>query len=270
MKNKLSLFFRSFLLQGFWNSAQMQNIGFLFIVMPTLKRIYKDDKTGYRRAIARNLEAFNSNPVLSVYSIGALIKQEEKLAALPEAARASEEREWRIIKVGLSNTAASLGDRLFWATLKPLSLVLCFVILFAGETEFLHEEGFKGGFYFTVGLALAGSLLLYNLPAIVARYRGLSDSYYGTEDTFYGLIKINWNKIINFLKTLGQVFTVFIIFFGLYVRFRREAVDADSITRVSLLLAFIILSIFMKKLNIPNIFLYLIGTMVFAVASFLA
>ena len=47
-------------------------------------------------------------------------------------------------------------------------------------------------------------------------------------------------------------------------------IDEDFIARASLLVAFMVLSIFMKKLNIPNIFLYVIATVVFAAASFLA
>jgi mannose/fructose/N-acetylgalactosamine-specific phosphotransferase system component IID len=249
----------------------MQNLGVLFIVGPSLKRIYNNDKDGYRRAVARNLEAFNSNPVMSTYSIGAMIKQEEKISAcLNEQDRYDEEREWRIIKIGTANTAASLGDRLFWATLKPLSLVLCFVVLFGVEADVLQEEVFQGELLFVVFLALAGSFLLYNLPALAARYGGLVYSYGGDEENFYGLVKINWNKIIYFLKTLGQIFTVIVIFYGLYIRFKGTTLDPDTITRLSLLIAFIILSIFMRKLNIPNIFLYLIATVVFSVASFLA
>ena len=123
---------------------------------------------------------------------------------------------------------------------------------------------------FSVLLAIIGSLLVYNIPALAARYKGFLDSYNGNEDNFYGLINLNWNKVIAFLKTLGQIFTVFIIFFGLYIRFKDAMLDADFIARASLLIAFIVLSMFMKKLSIPNIFLYVIATVVFAAASFLA
>jgi PTS system mannose-specific IID component len=270
IKDNLKIFCRTFLLQGFWNYGKLQNVGLLFITEPALKRLHSANPPMYKRSLARTLEAFNSNPVMSTYSIGAMLKQEEKIAVCPLAELHDEEREWRIIRSSTANTAASIGDRLFWATLKPLSLVLCFVILSAGEIHVLKEEMYRGEMLFSVLLAIGGSLLVYNIPAIAARYKGFLDSYNGTEDNFYGLINLNWNKVIAFLKTLGQIFTVFIIFFGLYIRFKDAMLDADFITRASLLVAFIVLSMFMKKLSIPNIFLYVIATVVFAAASFLA
>jgi len=263
-------FLRTFFLQGFWNYAQMQNIGMLFILLPSLKRIYKGDKEGLKRAIARNMEAFNSQPVMSAYSIGAMIQQEQKIAAALPFARPEEEREYRIIRVSAANTAASIGDRLFWATLKPLSLVVFFVILFGGETQVFGEELPLHNIIFTVSFALIGSLLIYNVPAFVTRFKGLIDSYSGSENDFYGLIKINWNKLLYFLKTLGQIFTVFVIFYGLYIKFRGSAADIDSVTRLSLLAAFIVLGIVMKKLNMPGIILYIAATGVFVAASLLA
>ncbi|MDR0734806.1 MAG: PTS system mannose/fructose/sorbose family transporter subunit IID [Elusimicrobiota bacterium] len=279
MKILLSVFLRSYLLQGFWNYAQMQNIGALFALTPALKYIYKKDAEGLRHAVARNVEAFNTNPVLSTYSLGALIGQERKISATPivsapslsaAPSRQDEEREYRIIRAGTANTAASLGDRLFWATLKPLSLVLCLTILFGAQVQILHEDMPSGGAVFEAALAVIASLLLYNVPATAARIKGLADSFRGTEDDFYGLIKINWNKIIYFLKTLGQVFTVFVIFCGLYLRFSGESVNVDLAARFALCAAFVVLSVFMKKLNIPNMFLYLGATAFFTAASLLA
>ena len=270
MKDNFKIFLRTYLLQGFWNYGKLQNVGLLFVTEPALKRLHGDNPLMYKRSVARTLEAFNANPVMSTYSIGAMIKQEEKISTCSLQDLHDEEREWRIIRSSTANTAASIGDRLFWATLKPLSLVLCFVILSAGEIHVLKDEVYRGQMLFIVFLALGGSLLVYNVPAIAARYKGFVDSYNGGEDNFYGLINLNWNKVISFLKTLGQIFTVFIIFYGLYIRFKDAMLDADFITRASLLVAFIVLSMFMKKLNIPNIFLYVIATVVFAVASFLA
>ncbi|MDR1124411.1 MAG: PTS system mannose/fructose/sorbose family transporter subunit IID [Elusimicrobiota bacterium] len=285
MKIFTSVFLRSYLLQGFWNYAQMQNVGAFFALTPALKEIYKQDEQGLRHAAARSLEAFNTNPVLSTYVLGALIGQERKIAAapltpsqpalpagLPAAApqRQDEEREYRIIRAGTANTAASLGDRLFWATLKPLSLVLCLAVLLGAQVQILHEDLPSGGAGFAAALAVFASLLLYNVPAIAARVKGLIDGLRGTEDDFYGLIKINWNRIIYFLKTLGQIFTVFVIFCGLYLRFRGADFNAELAARFALCAAFVVLSIFMKKLNIPNMFLYLGAAAFFTAASLLA
>lgn len=268
MKNIFSIYIRTFFLQAYWNFARLQSIGMLYIMGPVLNRLYGKRPEMYLRAKSRNMETFNSQPCMSTYSIGAMIKQEEKIATVRTAeALLKEEREWRIIRASTANTAASIGDRLFWATLQPLSLVFCFVILFIGQVDILREEIVSEQSIIAAVLAIAGALLMYNIPALLIRLKGLKESYNGTEDNFYGLINLNWNKTMSFLKLLGQIFVVFVISFGVYVRFRGSAVDADFIARISLLAAFLVLSIFMRKMNIPYIFLYLIATLVFGIAS---
>ena len=271
MKNIFKIYIRTFFLQAYWNFARLQSIGMLYIMGPVLDRLYKNRPEMYLRAKSRNLEMFNSQPSMSTYSIGAMIKQEEKIAATVRTAETllKEEREWRIIRASTANTAASIGDRLFWATLQPLSLVFCFVILFVGQVDILREEVISEQSIIAAILAITGSLLVYNLPSLFIRFKGLKESYNGSEDNFYGLINLNWNKTMSFLKLLGQILVVFVILYGVYVRFRGSAVDVDFIARISLLAAFLVLSIFMRKMNIPYIFLYLIATLVFGFASLL-
>lgn len=270
MKNKIKIYFRIFLLQGFWNFARLQNVGMLYIMEPALRRIYEGRPQVYSRAKSRNLETFNTHPAMSGYSIGAMIKQEEKLAEKEGDELLEEEREWRIIRASTANTAASIGDRLFWATLKPLSLVFSFVILFVGQVDVLQENVSAAQSLTAALLALAGSLLIYNIPVWIIKFKGLADGYQGNEDNFYGLINLNWNRMIVFLKLLGQILVLFVIFYAIYIRFRKSSADPESIARISLLAAFLILSIFMRKLNIPNIFLYLAAIAVFSLAAFLA
>ncbi len=257
-------------MQGFWNFARLQNVGMLYIMEPALRRIYEGRPQVYSRAKSRNLETFNTHPAMSGYSIGAMIKQEEKLAEKEGDELLEEEREWRIIRASTANTAASIGDRLFWATLKPLSLVFSFVILFVGQVDVLQENVSAAQSLTAALLALAGSLLIYNIPVWIIKFKGLADGYQGNEDNFYGLINLNWNRMIVFLKLLGQILVLFVIFYAIYIRFRKSSADPESIARISLLAAFLILSIFMRKLNIPNIFLYLAATAVFSLAAFLA
>lgn len=269
--NKFQIFMRSLLLQGFWNFSQLQNIGMLYIVYPYLQKLYQDDKILYKRAILRNMEAFNTNPVMSTYSVGAMLKQEESIAKAKgnKIQVHAEEREWHIVKASTAGTAASIGDRLFWSTIKPLSLVLCFTILFLWQVPFINEVH-HATFLMVLIVALSASFLFYNIPAWIVRAKGFTAGYNGNEENFYGLININWNKLITVLKTSGQVLTLFVFICGLYLHFRGNPFDAYLITKISLLAAFIVLSIFIKRLNMPNIFLYLSATIVFAIASFLA
>lgn len=269
MKNKLGIFLRSYLLQGFWNYAQMQNIGLLFILMPSLKDIYKDNKDGLANAATRNLEAFNSHPVLSSYAIGAMLRQEEKLVSFPPEILANEEREFRIIRASTANTAAAIGDRLFWGVLKPLSLLLCLLVLFICGVQICSYNFTENNLTLICAAGLAISLLAYNIPAVFARLKGFKDGYNGNENNFYGLIRINWNKIIYALKIFGQICAIIIIFWGLYARATDLDTGAEYIIGVSLLVAFMFMSVLMRKFHIPNAVLYLIASVIFAAASFL-
>ncbi len=268
--NFFKIFLRTFLLQMFWNYRKMQNIGRLFIVMPVLEELYKDRPEMLKRAIARNLDAFNSNPVMSVYSLGSMIKQEEKIAQTDPLKLPSEEREWRVISISTANTAASLGDRLFWATLKPFSLVVLIIILYAVQIHTLKNIETPQDLILSAVIAIVASLLVYNIPALTIRYKGLKDSYNGTEDDFYGLIKLNWNKIIYHLKTLGQFLTCCIFIYSIYISFAGENLSADVITRLALMLSFLVLTLWTKRLNIPNIYLYILATVIFCAAALIS
>ena len=267
--NKLQYIFRSLLLQGFWNFRKMQNLGMLFIMYPHLCKLYHDKNKFFKRAILRNLDAFNTNPVMISFCFGAVMKQEALLAKSQSNLPLfyDQEKEWLIIRSSIATTVASLGDRLFWSTLKPLSLVVALVILCLGQVYFLNDGIVISNWNLTAWFALLAAFLVYNVPVFFTRYKGIDLGYNGSEDDFFGLIKFNWNKIITILKTLGQGFTLFVFLYGLYCYFQNFVFDAYLITKITLLVAFVMLSAFVKKWNIPNIYLYLGSVLVFTVVS---
>ena len=270
--SKLKYILRSLLLQGFWNFKKMQNVGMLFIMYPYLCRLYPERNRFFQRAILRNLEIFNTNPSMVSFCVGAVMKQEEVLAKSQNNLSAfyDQEKEWLIIRSSISTTVASLGDRLFWSTLKPLSLVIACVILCLGQVYFLNDGIVISNWNLTVFTALLIAFLVYNIPVFITRCKGLSLGYEGNEENFFGLIKLNWNKLIIMLKTLGQGFTLFVFLFGLYFYFQDFVFDAYLITKITLLIAFIVLSTFVKKWNIPNIYLYLGSVLVFTIVTLLS
>ena len=268
--NFLQIFFRTFFLQIFWNYRKMQNIGRFFIVLPILKNLYKDNPEMFQRAFVRNVDSFNSNPIMASYSLGSMIKQEEKISKTEYIKVLNEERMWYMISDSTANAAASLGDRLFWATLKPFSLLFLIIILYAAHIYTLKEITSVPG---KIGIALFAiivSLLVYNVPALLVRYKGLKDSYNGNETDYYGLIKLNWNHIIYVLKTAGQFITFGIFLYGVYVNFAGENLSVDLLTRSALLISFIVLSIWTRKLSIPNLYLYIVATIIFCSASLIS
>jgi mannose/fructose/N-acetylgalactosamine-specific phosphotransferase system component IID len=235
--------------------------------MPSLKNIYKDNKDGLARAVSRNIEAFNTNPVLSNYAVGAMLRQEEKIVSLPPAILENEEREFRIIRASVANTAAAIGDRLFWGVLKPLSLLLFLLALFACGVQIFAYDFTGDNLIIICAAGLVLSLLAYNIPAIFVRFKGLKDGYNGNENNFYGLVRVNWNKTIYVLKILGQICVIIVILWGLYAR-SAALTGAEYIIGVCLLFAFMFMSALMRKIRIPNAFLYIIASIIFAAASF--
>ena len=266
MNNKMKYLVRSLLLQGFWNSRKMQNIGMLFIMYPYLFKLYSSTPKFLRRSLQRNLETFNTNPVMVSYCVGAVMHQEEVLLKVRENIDAfyEQEKEWVIIRSSIASTVASLGDRLFWSTLKPLSLVVAFTVLYLGQVHVLNDTVEVNNLAPVVIWALALSFLTYNIPVFITRYKGFSLGYDGTEKNFFGLTQLNWNKVITILKTIGQVLTLFVFVYGLYFYFAGTVIDVEIMTKIILLSAFIILSVFIKKWNIPNIYLYLAAVLVFS------
>lgn len=53
------IYWRSFTLLGSFNYERMEGLGFLYAMMPSLKRIWKDDPEGYKAALHRHIAAFN-------------------------------------------------------------------------------------------------------------------------------------------------------------------------------------------------------------------
>ena len=203
-KKNLIYILRSLFLQGFWNFKKMQNIGMLLIMYPYLCKLYPEKNKFFKRAVLRNLDGFNTNPVMVSFCFGAVMKQEDLLSKSQNNLPLfyDQEKEWLIIRSSIATTVASLGDRLFWSTLKPLSLVVAFVVLCLGQIHFLNDGVNIAGKGLIVLLALIAAFLAYNVPAFITRYKGISLGYQGTEDDFFGLIKLNWNKIITILKTI--------------------------------------------------------------------
>ena len=149
-------------------------------------------------------------------------------------------------------------------------MVLAFVVLCLCQVRFLND--FSNSDYLVLAVILGSVLafLLYNIPAFIVRYKGFKWGYDGTEDNFFGLIQINWNKLITVLKTIGQILTSIVFVYGVYYYFEGAVLDAYLVTKITLLSAFIILSIFIKKWNIPNIYLYLGSVLVFTIVSLLS
>lgn len=144
---------RSNLFQGSWNFERMQALGFLYTMVPTLKRLYPENNDDRKAAIKRHLEFFNTQPFMAAPIVGVTMAMEEQRkngAPIDDGAING-------LKVGMMGPLAGVGDPVFWGTVRPV----------------LGALG--------AGLALTGNLLgpllffiLFNVIRLGFRYWGVS------------------------------------------------------------------------------------------------
>ncbi len=121
-----SMFVRTFFLQSAWNFARMQNIGFSFVVEPSLKRIYPDAEN-LKDALRRHLEFFNTHPYLAGLMAAMTVRLEENAAQNDPSSRAAVYSRIVQLKERMCGPLAAIGDGCFWSgwrTTSALSAIL--------------------------------------------------------------------------------------------------------------------------------------------------
>ena len=114
-KDRISVWFRSFFLQGSWNYERMQNGGWAFAMIPAIKKLYKT-KEERAAALERHLEFFNTHPYVASPIIGVtLALEEERANGAP-----IDDVTIQGVKVGMMGPLAGIGDPVFWFTVKPI------------------------------------------------------------------------------------------------------------------------------------------------------
>jgi PTS system mannose-specific IID component len=146
-------FLRSNLWQGSWNFERMHALGFLYTMVPTLKRLYPENNEERKNAMRRHLEFFNTQPFVAAPIVGVTMAMEEQRkngAPIDDGAING-------LKVGMMGPLAGVGDPVFWGTVRPV----------------LGALG--------AGLALSGNILgpilffvLFNIIRLAFRYWGVS------------------------------------------------------------------------------------------------
>ena len=114
-KDRLSVAWRSTFLQGSWNYKRMQNGGWVFALIPAIKKLYtnKEDQIA---ALKRHLEFFNTHPYVASPVIGVtLALEEDKANGAPVDDAAIQG-----VKVGMMGPLAGVGDPVFWYTVRPI------------------------------------------------------------------------------------------------------------------------------------------------------
>lgn len=144
---------RSFLVQASWNFERLQNVGFMYVVAPALRALYRDDELV--NAYSRHMEYFNTHPYLASPVIGTVLKLETQ-----RASGDLEKVDVADFKKMVMAPYAAMGDAFFWGGLRPLSA--CTALFFAA----------KGSLW-----APAVFLLLFNIGHLGYRFFGIFHGY---------------------------------------------------------------------------------------------
>ena len=107
--NKMA--WRSMFLQGSFNYERMQAGGWLYSILPGLKKIHKN-KQDLSTSMKHNLEFFNCHPFLITFVKGIILSLEQKK---------SDVQTIRALRVAAMGPLGGIGDAIFWFTLLPIS-----------------------------------------------------------------------------------------------------------------------------------------------------
>jgi PTS system mannose-specific IID component len=151
----IKTFARSFLLQASWNFERLQNLGFLYMLLPGLRSIYGAELSD--EILDRHKEYFNTHPYFAPMIAGVTLRLEESAAASEVS-----EMDVPVFKNMVMAPFAAIGDSLFWGGIRPLAAIIAL---------FLASQG-------SLWAPLV-FLVLFNVPHLVCRGGGLLLGYYG-------------------------------------------------------------------------------------------
>ena len=110
-KDLNGMVWRSLLLQASFNYERMQAGGWLYSILPGLKKIHKN-KEDLSNSMKLHLEFFNVHPFLVTFVQGLVLAMEENKESRDSI---------RGIKIALMGPLGGIGDALFWFTLLPIA-----------------------------------------------------------------------------------------------------------------------------------------------------
>lgn len=148
-KELKKVFFGAISMEHTWNYERMMNDGYLYAMLPALKKIYPDPED-FKEACKRHLEFFNTTPHVITLPLGISVAMEEKRAQDMENFDTASISN---VKTAIMGPLAGIGDSFFWGTLRILATGV--------GTSLALQGNILGPILF---------LLIFNVPAFVMRY----------------------------------------------------------------------------------------------------
>ncbi len=227
----LKIMHRSFYIQAVWNFERLQNVGFLFTVVPMIKRLYPKGPARVE-ALHRHLEFFNTHPYMASFVVGVTTSMEEKMVNQPGTVKPEDIRS---IKAIMSGPLAAIGDAFFWASLRPFSALIGILMILTLE----GNAKLIGPIFF---------LLFFNFFGLYIRFGGIAKGYVLGTGVVDILKKFDTQDLITVINLLG--------FIGLGVLLMLYAADLNMWQNIIFFgTLFVMYGLIRKKVN-TNILIY--------------
>jgi PTS system mannose-specific IID component len=255
VKNRLNFFIlfriylRNFFIQSGWNFEKMQNLGFIYCMMPALKRIYGNKKDKLKSAVKRHLSFFNTHPYLSAPILGAVIRLEEEYENTGTGLE-----NINSFKNGLMGIFGGVGDSFFWGAARPFAAIIG--VIFA-----LISHNFYGPL---------ACFLVYNLIHLTFRTPTFFLGYYEGISITNTLKKIDLRTQTERLKKIQAVLVGFLLALikNKFVNHEANMVSYKLLLFLALILSVFILYFLMKK-KLNTVLIIYITTAIVLLTSYI-
>ena len=193
------IFLRTFFLQALWNFERLQNIGFLYILYPVFKSLYKD-KEKRKQALLRHIGFFNTNPYMVNIIIAMVINSENNIASGQEQNIKKPE----MIKSVMAGPTAAIGDYFFWGTWRPFVSFISILMII------LSMNMFSVNFLWIAPVIF---IVVYNIVHLAFRYWSLIISFRLNDKMIKLISKLEIKFIVDIFRIIGLVIITLAIFF---------------------------------------------------------
>jgi len=244
MINKVGILLRSLFTEASFNYEYMQTWGFLFTLVPFLRK-YKENQKFIEEFENRHKTFLNTHPFFATFITGAVIKEEEN-----RLNKDKKEININKFKKVLSQSLAVSGDRFFWKYLKPICAVFGIIIIISNHFSPVSV---------LVGVLMF--LLLFNLPALFFRISGMYLGYTLGRDLVRTTLIQKVEKLNYFLCIAG----LFLI--GFLVALEINLVYLEKIYALSVFLISFLVSFYLNlKKKFPSTAIYI--TMILSIGTY--
>ncbi len=183
-RTRFEMALRAQLLQATWNYERQQGVGWAWALKPALDRLIPD-ATARRERLAEHTAFFNTQPSMASLALGAVaaLEAERSAGGGPDAEGMAR------VKSVLGSSLASLGDRCFWFTLRPVAACV-------GVAVALHGPAWAGAL--TLGL-------MYNAGHQTVRFAGVGWGWRAGAAVLDDTLRRRFEGAIRLLALLGTI-----------------------------------------------------------------